>query len=94
MTGDYNTTETSAVFADLLTHLGVVDAKQSAVTLVRNYASYQGLGVKAKEQENPRSLDHILLNNHARAFTFNTVIGLGVENISDHLPILADLSFV
>ena len=92
MTGDFNTTEQSEYYTNFLNDTGVKDAKYEAETLIRNYNTYAGFNKKASD--NGKScIDHIFVNDKVTVKTYDVVADDGVEKISDHIPIYADIIF-
>ncbi len=92
MTGDFNTSEQSEYYTNLMNDTGVKDAKYEAETLIRNYNTYAGFNKKASN--NGKScIDHIFVNNNVSVKTFDVVVDDGVEKISDHVPIYTDIIF-
>ena len=96
MTGDFNTRENSSQYTKIMESLGVMDAKYDAEELVRNIRTYtplpSGEAIHGSIVEcGGNSIDHIFINDKVDSKLFNVVIDHNVTNISDHLPIYADL---
>jgi endonuclease/exonuclease/phosphatase family metal-dependent hydrolase len=97
MTGDFNTRENQSQYTEILTSLGMTDARYAeGVERVRNICTYTSLPSGEAiggtfYESNTGNIDHIFINEHADAKLFNVIIDHGVEYISDHLPIYADL---
>jgi endonuclease/exonuclease/phosphatase family metal-dependent hydrolase len=97
MTGDFNTRESQAQYTQIQTSLNVTDARyDEGVKLVRNICTYTSLpsgeAIHGSVYESSTgNIDHIFINDKLDALLFNVVIDHNVTNISDHLPIYADL---
>lgn len=92
MTGDFNTSEQSEYYTNFLKDTGVKDAKYEAETLIRNYNTFAGFNKKASD--NGKScIDHIFVNDKVTVKTYDVIVDDGVEKISDHVPICADIIF-
>ena len=90
MTGDFNTYEQDENYTKLMKAVGVKDAKYEAKTLVKEYSTFSGYKV-APKPGNEKCLDHIFVNNRVGVKQFDIIIDHSVENISDHIPIYADI---
>ncbi len=97
MTGDFNTRENQTQYTDILNALGMTDARyDEGVELVRDVCTYTNLPNGEAVggtiyAANNNNIDHIFINNRVDAKLFNVIADHGVEYISDHLPIYADL---
>ena len=97
MTGDFNTRESQAQYNQILSSLGMTDARyDEGVELVRDVCTYTSLPSGEAvggtvTQANRNNIDHIFINDKLNSLLFNVVIDHNVVNISDHLPIYADL---
>ncbi len=98
MTGDFNTREYQGEYNTLMITQNVRDARyDEGVELVRDICTYTSLPSGEAiggtiNQANNNNIDHIFINNKVQAKLFNVIVDHGVENISDHLPIYADIS--
>ena len=92
MTGDFNTREQSEYYTHFLSDTGVKDAKYEAENLLRNYNTFAGFNKKAVEG-NANCIDHIFINSNLSVLNFDVVVDDGVEKVSDHVPIYADIIF-
>lgn len=90
MTGDFNTREQSKFYKKIMRKIGVKDAKYKAEILVRNYSTWSRFGNMPKEG-NEYCLDHIFVNKSIKVRKFDVIIDHSVEQISDHIPIFADM---
>lgn len=97
MTGDFNTRESQAEYNTLMATQGVRDARyDEGVELVRNTCTYthlpsgEAIGGAIMEANN-NNIDHIFINGQVQAKLFNVVVDHDAANISDHLPIYADV---
>lgn len=90
MTCDFNTKEQSQYYADFIINSGTKDAKYEAETLLNNYSTFCGLNTRPNEG-NANCIDHIFVNKRIGVKTFAAVIDYGVETLSDHIPICADI---
>ena len=92
MTGDFNTKEQSEYYTNFLNDTGVKDAKYEAETLLRNYSTWCGFDTKPKEG-GKYCIDHIFVNSNLSVLNYDVVADDGVEKVSDHIPIYADIIF-
>ena len=93
MTGDYNASETSTYYSTLMSTLNVADAKYSAENLIHSYGTFFKGGWGGElDPETKAAIDHIFVNNKVQTNTFSVIIDDGVEKVSDHLPIYADVT--
>ncbi len=93
MTGDYNASETSPLYSNLMSTLNVTDAKYSAKELIHSCGTYFNGGWGGEVNPNTKAaIDHIFVNDKVQSNTFSVIIDGGVENVSDHLPIYADVT--
>ena len=90
MTGDFNTTEQSEYYTNFLNDTGVKDATYEAETLIRNYNTYAGFNKKASDN-GKNCIDHIFVNNNLTVKSYQFIVDEGVETMSDHISILADI---
>ena len=97
MTGDFNTRESQSQYNQILSSLGMTDARyDEGVELVRDVCTYTSLPSGEAvggtvTQANNNNIDHIFINDKLGSLLFNVVIDHNVVNISDHLPVYADL---
>ena len=97
MTGDFNTRESQSQYNQILSSLGMTDARyDEGVDLVRDVCTYTSLPSGEAiggtvTQANRNNIDHIFINDKLDSLLFNVVVDHNVVNISDHLPIYADL---
>ena len=91
LAGDFNTPEQTEWYARFMEEAGVRDAKYEADTLVRNYSTYFGFQVAPHTENTDYCVDHLFVNDKIHVRLFNAIIGFGVENASDHIPIYADI---
>ncbi len=91
MAGDFNTPEQTEWYLKFMNAAGVRDAKYEAGVLVRNYSTYFGYQVVPNTENTDHCVDHLFVNDRVVVKLFNAIIGHGVENASDHIPIYADV---
>ena len=91
MAGDFNTPEQTEWYLDFMNAAGVRDAKYEADILIRNYSTYFGYQIAPHTDNTDSCIDHLFVNDKVDVKLFNAVIGHGVENASDHIPIYADI---
>ena len=91
MTGDFNTKEQSDTYREFMTVAGVSDAKYAADRLVRENSTCATFG-QLPAAGNDVCIDHIFVNDRTDVKLFNVVIDHGVEKLSDHVPIYADIA--
>ena len=90
--GDFNTPVQSEMYARFLRETGLSDARYEADTLVRNCSTYIGYPSVPDEEDTSACIDHIFVSSGVGVRLFETVVGHRVQDASDHLPILADIS--
>lgn len=93
MTGDYNASESSPLYSTLMSTLNVTDAKYAAEELIHSYGTFFKGGWGGEIDSNTKAaIDHIFVNDKVQSNTFSVIIDGGVEKVSDHLPIYADVT--
>lgn len=92
--GDFNTPEQSDQYAAFLLDTGLSDAKYEAELLARSCSTYFGFPNLLDPQSSDACIDHLFVNGAVSVKLFDEVIGFGVQEASDHIPIYADLGFL
>ncbi|MBQ7184930.1 MAG: endonuclease/exonuclease/phosphatase family protein [Clostridia bacterium] len=93
MAGDFHTPEQDGYYPELMERAGVRDAKYEADTLVRGCSTFFGWGSAPDPGSADLCVDHIFVSPGVGVRRFEAVIGHGVEQASDHIPIVADIYF-
>ena len=98
MTGDYNSPKNLPIlytgYNDITNKIGVKDTRDVAKEVINNYVTCPGLYATPSKYNGMMStsvIDYIFVTDNVNVETFSVVADEGLETVSDHLPIYADI---